>query len=244
MRVDNPNRLFFNPSERKTLASRMTKEGTVVYDVEEGEISGDSASSVELISEEDFNQESRVSRPKSGGGGGAGSRVWMNFPVTRSSNYGPDLYNLAWAQAVQNKPLNNIYSRGFGSAIRSVPLSVDKEGGKKGVDSGKEICSVVIDDSGDEEGGGEKEEGELEEGEIDLESDVVMKADLDFDLPSPSGDELLENELEKGLDEKKSVNEVNEKEPEEKEPKEREIENRVKTISEAIKTVTVNNEEK
>ncbi|KAJ8634054.1 hypothetical protein MRB53_027390 [Persea americana] len=223
----------------------MTKDGAVIYDVdvEEGEISGDE---VEVISEADFIHEPRVSRQKSSGGigVGGGSRVWMNYPVTRSGNYAPDLYNLAWAQAVQNKPL---YARGgFGSAVRS---NNDKEGEKKGVGQGKEICSVVIDDSSDE-GAEEKEEGELEEGEIDLDSDVVMKSESPSGNESllkskerefPSGNEL--DELEEGSKEMESENEVSEKEPD-KESKEKEFDKRVNMISEALKTVTVSNAEK
>lgn len=219
----------------------MTKDGAVVYDVEdveEGEISGDE---VEVISEADFIHEPRVSRQKSSGVVGGGSRVWMNYPLTRSGNYAPDLYNLAWAQAVQNKPL---YARGgFGSAVRS---NNDKEGEKKGVDPGKEICSVVIDDSSDD-GAVEKEEGELEEGEIDLDSDVVMKSESpsgnEFSLESKERESPSGNELEKGSKETESENEVSEKEPD-KESKEKEFDKRVNMISEALKTVTVSNAEK
>lgn len=160
-------------------------------DVEEGEISD--TASLEEISEEDFNikQEEVVKVVKEtksikvGGGEGAGARVWTmrdlyNKYPTICRGYGPGLHNLAWAQAVQNKPLNDIFVKEVeqddapktsspASSVASVNSSALAGKGDK-----KEVEKVMIDDSGDEM---EKEEGELEEGEIemDLESESNEK---------------------------------------------------------------------
>lgn len=173
--------------EDNNLGSVMGKieSGRVVEDVEEGEIS-DSAS-VEEISEEDFKKQ------ESGGGGtcNAGKvvsmsdshskrpdhRVWTmrdlyaNYPGFRS--YATGLYNLAWAQAVQNKPLNEIFVTDVDpdESSRVVLSSTVNSGGREEKNGVKEVEKVVIDDSGDE-----MEEGELEEGEIDLESEPAEKA--------------------------------------------------------------------
>ncbi|GMN49352.1 hypothetical protein TIFTF001_018513 [Ficus carica] len=174
--------------EDNNLRSVMGKidSGRVVEDVEEGEIS-DSAS-VEEISEEDFNKQ------ESGGGGGGGGtgkvvsmsdshskrpdhRVWTmrdlyaNYPGFRG--YTTGLYNLAWAQAVQNKPLNEIFITDVDpdESSRVVLSSTVNSGGREEKNGVKEVEKVVIDDSGDE-----MEEGELEEGEIDLESEPAEKA--------------------------------------------------------------------
>lgn len=150
-------------------------------DVEEGEISD--TASVEEISEEDFNINQEVtvikeSKPK----GEAAARVWTmrdlyhKYP-TICRGYGPGLHNLAWAQAVQNKPLNEIFVMDVEQddvSKRSSPsssvASVNSGGGNK--NEKREVEKVVIDDSGDEI---EKEEGELEEGEIDLDSESNEK---------------------------------------------------------------------
>ncbi|KAJ0666661.1 putative protein-serine/threonine phosphatase [Helianthus annuus] len=100
-----------------------------------------------------------------------------------SRNYAPGLYNFAWAQAVQNKPLDdylknlNTGSGGGGD----VNVDVDKQlmqlngNGDGGNDNvGVKEEKIVVDISGDH-GDSEKEEGELEEGEIDLDVEVVGK---------------------------------------------------------------------
>ncbi|PRQ39796.1 putative protein-serine/threonine phosphatase [Rosa chinensis] len=96
----------------ETLGGVMGKDESSkeVGDVEEGEISD--STSVEEISEEDFVKQELKVEPKSNGGGGDAGRVWTmrdiyNYPGFRG--YGSGLVNLAWAQAVQNKPLNELF---------------------------------------------------------------------------------------------------------------------------------------
>ncbi|XP_050372945.1 RNA polymerase II C-terminal domain phosphatase-like 3 [Argentina anserina] len=138
-----------------------------VGDVEEGEISD--STSVEEISEEDFvKQESKAETTKSNGGGDGGARVWTmrelyNYPGFRGYRNG--LVNLAWAQAVQNKPLNELFVMDEQQRSSSSAVAVS---------SGNE--KVVIIDSGDE-----MEEGELEEGEIDLDSENGKGGDMNVD---------------------------------------------------------------
>jgi RNA polymerase II C-terminal domain phosphatase-like 3/4 len=84
--------------------------------------------------------------------------------------YMSGLYNLAWARAVKNKPLNELF----------VEVELDDSSKKSSINSSEEDKrTVVIDDSGDEMDvvkviDIEKEEGELEEGEIDLDSEPVV----------------------------------------------------------------------
>lgn len=165
------------------VAKRMGK------DVEEGEISD--AGSVEEISKEVFKNQEVVVKTESKGvvaaaaaaGAVTGSKVWKmqdlytkyqkkyrGYPQT-------GLVNFAWAQAVQNKPLNEVVMMEFDhedgvNRSSSPSSSVNMSGG---------VEKVEIDDSGDEFDGrvvvlvdDEKEEGELEEGEIDLESEPPM----------------------------------------------------------------------
>ncbi|XP_010549545.1 PREDICTED: RNA polymerase II C-terminal domain phosphatase-like 3 [Tarenaya hassleriana] len=149
-------------------------ESVVMADVEEGEISD--AASVEEISEDDFvRQQGRTSSSPAaiaaaGGGGnnigargsnGSNPRVWtMRDLLTKYPGYrgyaASGLYNFAWAQAVQNKSLNEAMGMEIGSENeKGSSQSRIKEGDK-----------IAIDDSEDNE----REEGELEEGEIDLDS--------------------------------------------------------------------------
>ncbi|KAB2609543.1 RNA polymerase II C-terminal domain phosphatase-like 3 [Pyrus ussuriensis x Pyrus communis] len=156
----------------------------VVEDVEEGEISD--STSVEEISEEDFvkqekQQEVKVVVPpppppppkdQSKSNGGDDARVWTmrdiyNYPGFRG--YRSGLVNLAWAQAVQNKPLNLLLQ------VNDPDEKLKRSSSSPSVISSersnaKEVDGVVIVDSGDEMDA-EKEEGELEEGEIDLDSE-------------------------------------------------------------------------
>ncbi|KAF8408496.1 hypothetical protein HHK36_007652 [Tetracentron sinense] len=185
MRVAGSIRFILNPLEKETLA-KMAKDGNPVEDMEEGEIS-DSAS-VEEISEVNFKQDARISKSK------GDSRSWMTdlkYPV--SSSYSSGLYNLAWAQAVQNKPLDEILVRGFrsdeksGSDEESKRYSSNlllnrKEDNNKSLKPSKEVCKVIIDDSSEEidsrmeDTAGREEEGELEEGEIEMDSEIVQKS--------------------------------------------------------------------
>lgn len=97
---------------------------------------------------------------------------WMRDLYKYSSyrGYGAasGLYNLAWAQAVQNKPLNEVLveldDKKNNKNASTDDTSVNKEQGEvqQHCVESKEVFEVV--DS-------EKEEGELEEGEIDFDSD-------------------------------------------------------------------------
>ncbi|KAJ0779973.1 putative protein-serine/threonine phosphatase [Helianthus annuus] len=130
----------------------------LVLDVEEGEIS-DSAP-VEEISADDFaakNPVRDVSKASAADELNRQQQVWTMQDLVKyqkeykmSRNYAPGLYNFAWAQAVQNKPLDDYLTN----------VNADKKLDGK----------IVVDSSGDDS---EKEEGELEEGEIDLATEVV-----------------------------------------------------------------------
>jgi len=145
-------------------------------DVEEGEISD--TASVEEISEDDFNKQEVVvvkETPSSttNNNNSSKQKVWTVRDLYKyqvGGGYMSGLYNLAWAQAVQNKPLNELF----------VEVEVDDSSQKSSVSSvnssKEDKRTVVIDDSGDEMDvvkviDIEKEEGELEEGEIDLDSE-------------------------------------------------------------------------
>nr|GMD74061.1 RNA polymerase II C-terminal domain phosphatase-like 3 [Ipomoea batatas] len=155
-------------------------------DVEEGEIS-DSAS-VEEISEEVFIKQldtppsttsstttSSTSTAKVNPNANVSSDptkpalVWTmrdlynNYPISRG--YARGLYNLAWAQAVQNKPLDELFVM--------KKAETDASSKKDGTVEDSVNDKVVIDVEDDV-----KEEGELEEGEIDLDSEVVENGDL------------------------------------------------------------------
>ncbi|KAJ0037615.1 hypothetical protein Pint_23807 [Pistacia integerrima] len=156
--------------------------------LEEGEISD--TASVEEISEEVFNNNQEVvvlkeSKPK-----GESARVWTmrdlynKYPTICRGYASAGLYNLAWAQAVQNKPLNDIFVMDVEQdevSKRSSPSSSVASVNSKEVVK-KEVDKVVIDDSGDE-----KEEGELEEGEIDLDLESVEKVIEEKDLVNGDG---------------------------------------------------------
>lgn len=155
----------------------MGKDESKVEDVEEGEISD--TASVEEITEEDFKkQESTTAtntvslKPK------AGSRVWTMqdlYQYQVSRGYASSLYNLAWAQAVQNKPLNDIFVMEAEvdpdeKSKQSFALSNSNSKGidEMAIDDDNADVKVVVVDV-------DKEEGELEEGEIDLDSESVDK---------------------------------------------------------------------
>ena len=139
-------------------------------DVEEGEISD--TTSIEEISEEDFKkQEDAIGKETPSNN--SSQKVWTVRDLYKyqvGGGYVSGLYNLAWAQAVQNKPLNELF------------VEVELDGSSKNTSvnrSNEDKRTVVIDDSGDEMDvvkviDIEKEEGELEEGEIDLDSEPVL----------------------------------------------------------------------
>ncbi|XP_047958266.1 RNA polymerase II C-terminal domain phosphatase-like 3 [Salvia hispanica] len=159
-----------------------------LHDVEEGEIS-DSAS-VEEISEEDFNikQPSPQPPPKfavnpsnvsNNTSGGSGARVltvrdMYKYQISPKTSYS-GLYNLAWAQAVNNKPLGDVFV-----------MMEDGSTDNSNSDSNRVVIDVEDDD--------EKEEGELEEGEIDLDSEVIVQ-DKDLDVV-----EIIKEDKSKGVD--------------------------------------------
>ncbi|XP_038992471.1 RNA polymerase II C-terminal domain phosphatase-like 3 [Hibiscus syriacus] len=178
----------------------MANDEIKMEDVEEGEIS-DSAS-IEEISEEDFNKQEvtilKESKSSKGvGDANSNTRVWTMQDLYKYPSvlrgYSSGLYNLAWAQAVQKKPFNEIFGKEGeqpqqdenNNSKRSSPSSSvasvnSKE--EKG-SSGNSTDRVVIDDSGDEMDEDkvvtlDKEEGELEEGEIDLDSEPLKERGL------------------------------------------------------------------
>ncbi|KOM36704.1 hypothetical protein LR48_Vigan03g008500 [Vigna angularis] len=147
---------------------KLEKMGKEVEDVEEGEISD--TASVEEISEADFNKQD-VKVNNNNKPNGSDARVWAvhdlysKYP-TICRGYASGLYNLAWAQAVQNKPLNDIFvmeldsdanANGNNNSNRSSSVSGNP----------KEVVVVDMD----------KEEGELEEGEIDADADPETEAE-------------------------------------------------------------------
>lgn len=100
------------------------------------------------------------------------TRVWTmqdlyKYKISRNCSAG--LYNLAWAQAVQNKPVDEILSEFKSADLSSCLNSPANEGNAKVViDLESDSSDVKLDDGNESE----KEEGELEEGEIDLDADV------------------------------------------------------------------------
>lgn len=151
----------------KETLGEMGKEEGKVEDVEEGEIS-DSAS-VEEISEDDFRKDESVrilGESRSGQDSNKNTRTWAvhdlykKYPSMCGGYAGASgLYNLAWASAVQNKPLNE--------------MLVMEDGNSKGTSAASSVATGK-EGSGDMDVNGE-EDGELEEGEIDLDSEPVQK---------------------------------------------------------------------
>lgn len=175
-----------------------------VLDVEEGEIS-DSVS-IEEITEEVFNSKqepqpssantnvnpitsasnnTNVNNNNNKGQnsvGGTGTRVWTmrdlyKYQMT-SRNYS-GLYNLAWAQAVNNKPLDEVLVMVEDNSNNN---SNSDNNNNSSNSNSKRMESECVESAGignkiviDVEDDGEKEEGELEEGEIDLDSEVVLE---------------------------------------------------------------------
>nr|XP_028952382.1 LOW QUALITY PROTEIN: RNA polymerase II C-terminal domain phosphatase-like 3 [Malus domestica] len=219
----------------------------VVEDVEEGEISD--SNSVEEISEEDFvkqekQQEVKVVVPppppkdQSKSNGGDDARVWTmrdmyNHPGLRG--YRSGLVSLAWAQAVQNKPLNQKPLNQFLQMNVDPDEKLKRSSSSPSVNSpersnAKEVDGVVIVDSGDEMDA-EKEEGELEEGEIDLDSEASADEKAAAGVADEAGDGVLDcdnmnlDNPETGL-------------------KNEELEKRVSLIRKALASVTRNEAEK
>lgn len=142
----------------------LEKMGKEVEDVEEGEISD--TASVEEITEEDFNKQDVKVNNNNNKPNGSDARVWAvhdlysKYP-TICRGYASGLYNLAWAQAVQNKPLNDIFVMELDSDGNANSNSNNSNRPSSGSVNSKEMGMVDVD----------KEEGELEEGEIDADAD-------------------------------------------------------------------------
>ncbi|KAK4764154.1 hypothetical protein SAY87_013592 [Trapa incisa] len=155
----------------------MGSEETRIVDVEEGEISD--STSVEEISADDFNKQSAKAF-KEEAKAKSKSRVWTMQDLYKyhcKRGYSSSLYNLAWAQAVQNKSLREVFDLEAQQEDNSVSKGSSPNGKVNNNNAGilKEGDRVVIDVTGDEVEDmavdANKEEGELEEGEIDLDWD-------------------------------------------------------------------------
>lgn len=245
------------------MGERLESLSSMIQDVEEGEISDDTAS-VEEITEEDFvkppetakvlvvsnqNQDSEDPKP----------RVWTMRDLYKyqnkyqtPSNYASGLYHLAWSQAVQNKPLDEILEFNNTTSTTTTENSTFKRSGSSmsmnddnynnnnkkkksdcGASAAKEVSGkVVIDVSGDEADDDKtevedikKEEGELEEGEIDLDSEPDVR-EAEEEVGSKNND----------LDHAPNISNVN--------VKENALEKRVKLIRDGLEAVIVNDEGK
>lgn len=146
-------------------------------DVEEGEISD--TASVEEITEDDFNnQDLNVTKRKGDARFWAVRDLYNKYPSI-CRGYASGLYNLAWAQAVQNKPLNDIFVMEIDSnhnSSRSSP-SLNAKGTlntkEKEVDNDlMDDCVQVVDV--------DKEDGELEEGEIDMDAEPESAGEVEI----------------------------------------------------------------
>ncbi|CAN6472428.1 unnamed protein product [Victoria cruziana] len=180
-------------------------------DVEEGEISDDQeASEGKRL---DRVRESRESGGSRVWGQGYGDGRWMSeflkFP-SAAPKYPPDLYNFAWAQAVQSKPAE-------GTGLKDIRSDYEKwvstfvNGGKKEVEGedGDKVDEEDGEDGGVGGGAGEisedaeKEEGEIEEGEIEIgdgpedgdEVSVREESPVEEVLQEDGGDGVLANVL-------------------------------------------------
>lgn len=150
-------------------------------DVEEGEISD--TPSVEEITEEDFNKLETAPKLLPSKHSNRETTVWTmsdlynNYP-TMCRGYASGLYNLAWAKAVQNKPLNEIFLMDAdpddkSNRSSSSPFRNAKEHGNGTKQEAKLIIDITGDDMNSDNADVEKEEGELEEGEIDMDTEFV-----------------------------------------------------------------------
>lgn len=126
-------------------------------DVEEGEISVEEANRTAEIEDSKPLQKTQ--------------QIWTMEDLVKyqnkyqmSRNYAPGLYNFAWAQAVQNKPLDDYLTNMNNNNINTTTTVVVND---------DDDDKVIVDLSGEDDGESEKEEGELEEGEIDLDVEVV-----------------------------------------------------------------------
>ncbi|KAK1438118.1 hypothetical protein QVD17_03921 [Tagetes erecta] len=167
---------------------------SVDVDVEEGEIS-DSAS-VEEISAEVFSAKSPANRSSevvsvnnknvlvedSKQQQQSQQQLWTMQDLVKyqkkyqmSRNYAPGLYNFAWAQAVQNKPLDDYLTTMNTSTMIDKQSKDDVSNNSVVVKEEESVNNdkIIVDISGDD-ADSEKEEGEIEEGEIDLDTDIEV----------------------------------------------------------------------
>ncbi|KAL5760300.1 hypothetical protein ACOSP7_018813 [Xanthoceras sorbifolium] len=185
-------------------------------DVEEGEIEISDTASVQGISKEVVKESSNPNSKGEAEAAAAAGRVWTmrdlynKYPSFRGYS-ATGLVNFAWAQAVQNKPLNEIMAMEVDNdegSKRSSPSSSVASVNSGVRDDNKEAEKVAIGDNGDEaeeekekvmmDVDDEREEGELEEGEIDMDAElplersseqqVVVEEERDF---SNNGDDSL-----------------------------------------------------
>ncbi|KAJ4847068.1 hypothetical protein Tsubulata_015754 [Turnera subulata] len=161
----------------------MAKVGNQL-DVEEGEISD--TASVEETSEQDFDKqeeeeevvivkEKEKEKEKAAAKLPKDTRVWTMrdlYKYQLGGGYVSGLYNLAWAQAVQNKPLNDLF----------VEMEPPPEENSKRPSPASSANSGA--GAGDDD---EKEEGELEEGEIDLDLEPAEGSPADNEGRSVEG---------------------------------------------------------
>ncbi|XP_006844522.3 RNA polymerase II C-terminal domain phosphatase-like 3 [Amborella trichopoda] len=270
-------RFSLNPKEKESL-TRMSQNQEPIEDMEEGEISDQDV--VQELFMDDLNQEeinttdSRVSNDLN-----QDSSVFLEeskkqnqwgfnlLKLPHSSGiYGTDLYNFAWAQAVQNKPLEGIGLKDFrpeleyqdkymGYGIDNEDL-IDEKAHRKGrLEQNKDyrnsdamnFMEEAEDNHREKEGaieadnrrdkGDEIEEGELEEGEIELDSPL-------------SGSHLLENSLQsekkkEGSPERKNIDldilpiSKNDYDELRSSLMEKELEMKIASIGEMLKAVTI-----
>ncbi|CAA7405175.1 unnamed protein product [Spirodela intermedia] len=141
----------------------MARDGALLGEEDEGDIS---YNAVEGVPEEDVKRRDFPRTSRSG-------RVWMGDPMRFSTmlgrNYAANLYNFAWAQAVQNKPLVSFVPE-EATPMGSGSLNPGEDDATT-VPSGQEDGDLV--ENMESSGPVEKEEGELEEGEITLASGEV-----------------------------------------------------------------------
>ncbi|KHN13828.1 RNA polymerase II C-terminal domain phosphatase-like 3 [Glycine soja] len=160
--------------------------GKEVEDVEEGEISD--TASVEEISAEDFNKQDVKVLNNNNKPNGSDARVWAvhdlysKYP-TICRGYASGLYNLAWAQAVQNKPLNDIFVMEVDSDANANSNSNNSNRLASVAVNPKDVVVVDVD----------KEEGELEEGEIDADAEPEGEAESVVAVPVVSDSEKLDD---------------------------------------------------
>ncbi|XP_054805791.1 RNA polymerase II C-terminal domain phosphatase-like 3 [Prosopis cineraria] len=151
-----------------------------VEDVEEGEISD--TASVEEITEEDFNnQDPNLTKRKRDARVWAVRDLYTKYPSI-CRGYASGLYNLAWAQAVQNKPLNDIFVMDLDSNHNSNRSSSPSLNAKENSNPKEKEVGNNLTDGRVEVVDVDKEDGELEEGEIDMDAEFAEKTEtLKFD---------------------------------------------------------------